>query len=222
MLPTLLWRCPICRTHEALVHQERRFRHDLIHCTACQTRWELIRVVGGPDYRLRVLSGKEAGEERPLAEWYDLMMQDLALVPLEHPTWPLAGVSQPGEVLYLHCPQVRVLADPQDPIFAQSGAPQAAGAVTPFGLRPLGLGQLFFTSLRLLCLLADQRQLGLPWEELRLADTVVSRIFTAGFGDQMYLFLPQGQSPLKWLAHARLMAERVDPEGQRRIYLGDV
>jgi hypothetical protein len=251
MLPTLLWRCPLCKTHDALTHESRRFRPDLIHCTACQASWELKRVVGGPDFRLRLLDDKGPGEERPLAEWYDRMMAGLALAPIAHPAWPVAGVSAPGEELYLHGSQVRILADAENPIFKGANAPPAPPTPGPFGTRPLGAGQLLFTSQRLLCLIAPPpaaglgarpaapaapaeaapmppgaaqapRALSLPWAELTSADTLVDKAFAVIFGERLYAFLLNGQSPLKWLAYARLMAERLDPAVQRRLHLGYV
>ena len=260
MLPTLLWRCPLCKTHDALTHEPRRFRPDLIRCTACQARWELRRVVGGPDFRLRLLDDKGSGEERPLAEWYDRMMAGLALAPIPHPTWPIAGISAPGDELYLHNSQVRVLADAEHPIFKSANAPPAPPMTGPMGMRPLGAGQLLFTSHRLLCLLAPPsaagmaarpavpavpaapaasaapteaaptppgaaqapRPLSLPWAELTSADTLIDRAFAVIFGERLYAFLLNEQSPLKWLAYARLMAERLDPAVQHRLHLGYV
>ncbi len=274
MLPTLLWRCPICKTHDTLEHEARRLRPDLIRCRACQARWELKRVVGGPDFRLRLLDDKGPGEERPLAEWYDRMMAGLALTPIAHPAWPVAGVSAPGEELHLHSPQVRVLADAENPIFKSASAPPAPPAPGPLGTRPLGGGQLLFTSQRLLCLLVPPpaagmgarpaapaapvapaalaeatatppgagmearpaalaeaaamppvaaqapRALSLPWGELTSADTITDAAFVTIFGERLYAFLLKAQSPLKWLAYARLMAERLDPAVQRRLHLG--
>ncbi|MCX6032704.1 MAG: hypothetical protein NT169_25905 [Chloroflexi bacterium] len=257
MLPTLLWRCPICKTHDALTHEPRRFRPDLIRCRACQARWELKRVVGGPDFRLRLLDDKGPGEERGgvpppfLAEWYDRMMAGLALTPIAHPAWPVAGVSAPNEELYLHSPQVRVLADAENPIFTTANAAPAPPSLGPLGTRPLGAGQLLFTSQRLLCLLAPPpaagmgaspaapaapaeaaptppgaaqapRALSLPWGELTSADTLTDAAFVTIFGERLYGFLLKEQSPLKWLAYARLMAERLDPAVQRRLHLGYV
>jgi hypothetical protein len=256
MLPTLLWRCPLCKTHDALTHEPRRLRPDLIRCTACQARWELKRVVGGPDFRLRLLGGKGPGEERPLAEWYDRMMAGLALAPIAHPVWPVAGISAPGEELYLHSPQVRVLADADNPIFRDAplnppnpSTSLRAGVGGKGGPRPLGAGQLLFTSHHLLCLLAPPpaavmgahpavpgnmmaaappgvvqvpRPLSLPWAELTSADTLMDRAFVTIFGERLYAFMLNGQSPLKWLAYTRLMAERLDPAVRHRLHLGYV
>jgi hypothetical protein len=198
---------------------------------------------------LRLLDDKGPGEERPLAEWYDRMMAGLALAPIAHPAWPVAGVSAPGEELYVHGSQVRILADAENPIFKDANAPPAPPTPGPFDTRPLGAGQLLFTSQRLLCLLAPppatataanpaapgnmtgetrliaaqaRRSLSLPWAELTSADTLVDKAFAVIFGERLYAFMLNGQSPLKWLAYARLMAERLDPAVQRRLHLGYV
>jgi hypothetical protein len=117
MLQTLLWCCPICSVQDSLTHLERRFKPDLIECPSCHSSWELFRVIGGPDFRMRLISGNGGAKGKPLAEWYDQIMERLAFEPLEHPSWPLPGISEPGEELYLHSHVLMGMASPDDPLF---------------------------------------------------------------------------------------------------------
>ena len=86
MIPTLLWRCPLCETNDALIHLPRRLRADLVRCTYCSAQWRVRRVLGD-DYYLRLVKGTEEsvekrprrscldlrGLELPLREWYEMM-----------------------------------------------------------------------------------------------------------------------------------------------------
>jgi hypothetical protein len=220
MLQTLLWSCPICKTQDSLTHLERRFRHDQINCTACQSQWDLIRVVGGPDFRLRLISGDNVNQEKPLAEWYDQMLGNLVLEPIEHPSWPLAGVSRSDELLYLHSPILMGLASPDEPVFQQPGWNLPPGDNIPMGLRPLGPGQLFFTSQRLIFSFVKDSIISLSWSDLRSVDTLMDIIFNVRIEDRMYGFVLKGQSVLKWLAHTRLLIKQNEYETEHRIYQG--
>ena len=222
MLQTLLWRCPICKTQDVLTHLEHRFKHDQIDCSACQSRWELIRVFGGSDFRLRLISGNGITQERPLAEWYDQMMEGMKLEPIEHPSWPLLDISHPNERLYLYSPTIMGLASPDDPIFQHENASPPPDAPGVMGLRPLGPGQLFFTSHRLIYILTNKLTLSKPWKDLRSADTLMDRFFSLGFENRVYFFSLKGQSVLKWLAHTRLIVKQTKNDSKRRIYLGYV
>lgn len=50
MLPTLLWRCPLCATNDALTQSPRPFRDDLVRCRACRAEWRLRRMPGDDFY----------------------------------------------------------------------------------------------------------------------------------------------------------------------------
>jgi hypothetical protein len=218
----LLWRCPICKTDEALTHLKRRFHPDLVECTACKAGWELSRVVGGPDFRLRLTNGEGAIKDLPLAAWYDQMMADLSLEPITHPAWSKTEISRSDETLYLFSRIQVGLASSEDPIFEDEKAPPPPpeGTPLPAGMRPLGPGQLFFTSQRLVCAFINGLILDFPWAELRSADTLMDIVFNVSFENGGYGFVPAEQSVLKLLAYARLIAEKVEAESGRTIYLG--
>ena len=220
MLQTLLWSCPLCKTHDSIRQLERRFSNDQIECSACQSQWDLIRVVGGPDFRLRLKSGNNGSQDKPLSEWYDLMMEKFVLEPIEHPSWPLPGVSLSDEHLYLHSPVIAGLASPDDPIFQQPDLKFPPEGHSPMGLRPVGPGQLFFTDQRLIFSLINNSTISMPWSDLRSVDTLMDMVFNVGFDDKVYGFVLKGQSVLKWLAHARLLIRQTENGNGHRVYQG--
>ena len=180
------------------------------------------RVVGGPDFRLRLVEGEGAIKDSPLAAWYDQMMEGLSLERISHPAWPVAGYSQSDEALFLFSPIMVGLASEEDPIFEDEKAPPPPpeGTKLPAGMRPIGPGQLFLTSQRLLCIFLNGLVLDLPWVDLRSADTLMDVAFNVSFENGGYGFVPAEQSVLKLLAYARLIAEKVEAESGRSIYLG--
>ena len=205
-----------------MTYLKRRFRSDLVDCSACNASWEFKRVVGGPDFRLKLIHGEGAIKDLPLAAWYDQMMEGLSLEPITHPAWPVVEYSQPDEVLYLFSRIMVGLASTEDPIFEDEKAPPPPpeGTKLPLGTRPIGPGQLFFTSQRLLCIFLNGLVLDLPWIDMRSADTLMDVAFNVSYEYGGYGFVPAEQSVLKLLAYARLIAEKVEAESGRSIYLG--
>lgn len=215
MLPTLLWRCPLCKTHDALIDKERHFRPDLIHCTACGTHWALIRVVGGPDYRLRVLNGEWAGEERPLAEWYDMVKADLRLTPVAEP----AILLEAEELLYLQSGPVELTALSNDPLFwpqvPEVQGDQKGGPM----LDQVGIGELFLTSQRLIFRLGPQAY-SLWLRSLRAVLLQTDRFFILRCEKRrVYLFRFLEESLLKWLAYLRLVIGPVEEAHGLKVHL---
>ena len=90
------------------------------------------------------------------------------------------------------------------------------------GLRPMGSGQLFFTSHRLLFTLANNSTINLPWIDLRSVDALMDLVFTVDFADSLYGFVLKGQSVLKWLAHTRLLITQTGYGNEHRIYQGSI
>jgi hypothetical protein len=182
----------------------------------------MFRVIGGPDFRLRLIEGDGAVKEMPLAKWYDQMMDGFSLNPIEQQGWPIDNISHPDENLYLFSPLQLALAAADAPIFQDTKAPPTPpdDAPMPMGMRPLGPGKLYFTSRRLLCIFINGLMLDQPWKSLRSADTVFDMIFNASFEDVRYGFVPKGQSVLRLLAYAHLIAKIIEADTGRSIYLG--
>lgn len=222
MLETLLWSCPICKSHDAIKHSEHRFRNDEVNCSECGAQWDLIRVVGGPDFRLKLNSSNNGGSEKALSEWYDQMMGNLKFEPLENPLWPLPGNHLPLETLYLHSQVLLGFASPDDPVFLHPGIEFPSGDNTPMGMKPIGPGQLFFTSQRLLFVLPNGIVISLSWDHLNSVDTLMDKIFSVGFNDRLFGFVLKGQSVLKWLAYTRYWINQNLNGNGHRIYQGFV
>jgi hypothetical protein len=66
---------------------------------------------------MKVVSGENLDHEAPVSQWYDQMLAGLALEPIEHPDWPIHGISEPGEILYLFSHTKGAFAFPEDPVF---------------------------------------------------------------------------------------------------------
>ena len=222
MLQTLLWRCPLCKTQDSIKQTERRFRHDLVDCRACKAQWELKRVPGGPDFRMRLIKGNETGLEKPLAKWYDQILEEIAFEPVDHPAWPISGVTQADEILYLHSPVIRGMASPNAEIIQKMdsiGTPTEAQA--GFGFLPFGPGQLFFTSERLIFTLTKGASISFPWGDIRTGDAMMDVALNVGFGEANYMFVLQDQSVLKWLTYIHLIIKE-SKDMDHEIHLGNL
>jgi len=222
MLQTLLWSCPICNLEDTLSQKTRRLRHDRISCSECQSKWDLIRVVGGPDFNLRLISNNGGFQEKPLAEWYDLMLSKLELTTISHPSWPLDGGVKldQDESLFLQSAVEMGFTSHDNPEFQQLDLPGDRGG--PMGMVPIGPGHLFLTSHQMIFKLADNRTIASLWENLSSVDTLIDRFFTIGFGENSYSFVLKGQSVLKWLTYTRLLIKQYGLENDQPIYQGNL
>ena len=113
-LPLLLWRCPVCLTDDALVHNRPRFRAQSLNCQACGTRWAVQREYG-KDFRLEVVEGLPSVVDLDMAltTWYDEMKRDFQPSPI-----PAAGLDlEPGEEVYLRTGGVKLVPYRSNPIF---------------------------------------------------------------------------------------------------------
>lgn len=210
MLPTLLWRCPICKTNDALSHRSPRLRRDLVSCSACQTVWELIRVLG-KDYRMRIIEGAKKGFELPLAEWYDVMKEDFHLVPVTEPSPPL----EPGEVLHLASKEVEFQALETDRVFWPQPAPTSLEPDNSPPLPPLmkrvGIGRLFLTNRRLVCQIND-RTVSVWLKSVRAVELVTDRFMILRHQDGLYMFTFLRESLLKWLTYIAQAMPAIEKE----------
>lgn len=218
MVPTLLWRCPLCKTHDALVQKPRWFRPDLVRCTACSTIWELIRIVGGPDYQMRIVQGREVGLERPLAGWYDVVKADLKLEPMADPSLDL----QPGEALYLKSKAVELVALRDDPlfegVFVWTRKPSLMRNSHQPMLERLGMGTLFLTDQRLIIQI-DGRSYSLWLKSFGAVWLERDRFLIVRMREQFYLFRFLEESLLKWLTYLKLAVKPVEELYKVRIHM---
>jgi hypothetical protein len=225
MIPTLLWRCPLCSTHDALVHVERRFRADRVYCRYCWAEWRLRRAPGDNFYLKLVgqacpeCSRRDGGlpqkhDERSITAWYDLMKATLRLEPLQDPAVAL----EPGEMLYLASGPAELIAEEGDPLFF----PDAPGADTnrldkrKVGGKLAGRGRLLLTNRRLIW---QDEGLTRSWPLARLNSAYAFLNYGVMFLVEMRLYTVHflEESLLKWVTYVALVAPLVEAETGHRI-----
>ncbi len=216
MITTLLWRCPVCGTDDALKARKRWFWPGLLSCSNCGTQWQINRVIG-EDYRLVVVAGNDElrGTELSLTEWYDRMKAGLTLVPRNDSRVAL----DPGEHLYLCCAQSELIVSAQNPLRNHWPLREAPHAPSPDELSakwgPVGKGTLYMTSERLIWE-SPQLAVDFPWRRVQSAFTFHVLYFGIMFGATAYRFSTPGQSILKWLTYTGKIANDILlPQGHK-------
>ena len=214
MIPTLLWRCPLCQANDALTHITRRLRPDLVRCMGCETEWR-VRRVRGDDYYLKVVSGPaEVGLERPLREWYAAMKRTVRLDPITDSTVSL----RPGEVLYLISGAADLIAEATDHLFfggeASGDGPRSDKSKVE--ARTVGRGQLALTSQRLVWHW-DDGLVSFPLDRLHSFYAMLDYGVAFMVGMRLYVASFLKESPLKWVNHVGLLAKRVEAVCGHRI-----
>jgi 1-acyl-sn-glycerol-3-phosphate acyltransferase len=217
-LALLLWRCPICLTDDALVHDGRWFRSDRLRCRACGTEW-VVRRVQGRDFRLEVVAGSPdlVGLDMALTAWYDAMKRDFQPSPI-----PSTGLDlQPGEELYLSTGSVKMVAypsnelvggwtgrePPRDTLLRRSEAGQ---------FQDLGTGQLFLTNRRLVW---EGPKGGLDFRLEQITDVNLRLYFMMriNYGLTPYRFMFTQDTGLKWLTYAGTLAQQAAAREGRKV-----
>ena len=226
MIPTLLWRCPLCATNDALAQVARPFRGDLVHCRACHAEWRLRRVPGDNFYLKLTRDGdhqkapqwqetpERVGDERSVAAWYDAMKATVHLTPTHDPALAL----HPGETLYLASGPAHLQAETGDPLFFPTRASASASRADKREVRgaAVGTGRLFLTDRRLVwqstATTSDFLLTRLNSALTLLADGLVLmvelRLYTVRF---------QQESLLKWVTYIALIAPQVEAATGHRI-----
>jgi 1-acyl-sn-glycerol-3-phosphate acyltransferase len=219
-MPLLLWRCPVCLTHDALVHNRPRFRAQSLDCGACGTRWAVKREYG-KDFRLKVVEGPPdlVGLDMALTAWYDQMKRDLKPSPI-----PASGLDlQPGEELYLRTGNVKLLPYRSNPLFdGWTGREPPRDRVlrrAEAGLyEALGTGELLLTNRRLVW---EGPAGGLDFWLEHVTDVTLRLFFQMKIN---YLFTPyrfqfSQDSGLKWLTYAGTLAQQAAAKEGRTVTL---
>jgi hypothetical protein len=217
MIPTLLWQCPLCHVDDALRHQTHWFRRDKVWCRQCGAIWEVRRVIGD-DYVLTVTRGARGavGQERPLAEWYELMKAGIRLAAQETSTHRLEA----GESVYLQSQRAALFAEEDNPLFVgwdEEEAPWRKS--TDIGLsfmKRWDQGRLLLTSERLIWEGSRQR-LTFRLRKLNSMHTEVTWYLGLLYGLYRYKFRFHQESILKWLTYSASVAGRIEQVQQHRI-----
>jgi len=221
MIPMLLWRCPLCHRDAALRHRAHWSRDDELKCRHCRSAWVVHRMIGG-DFILTVTHGDASlvGQARPLAEWYDCMKAGFSLVPLDQPSVHLA----PGEDLYLHSQQAKLMAEEANPLFddwEKDEAPWEKPRDLSLSLiKAYGRGQLWLTSERFLWV-GDGRTLTFRLSKVNSVYAEVHRYFCLLYGLQIYKFGFRGESILKWLTYTARVTKRLEQVTDHQVTISN-
>ncbi len=215
MIPTLLWRCPLCATNDALIHVERCLRADRVYCRHCRAEWRLRRAPGDNFYLKLV--GQDSilsYSERSVTAWYDAMKATLRLEPLRDPALALEA----GESLYLVSGAAELIAEESDPLFFP-GAP-GDGATRrdkrEVGGESAGQGRLLLTNRRLIW---QGEERTCCWPLARLNSAYAFLNYGVMFLVEMRLYTVHflEESLLKWVTYVALVAPLVEAETGHRI-----
>lgn len=232
MIPTLLWRCPLCATDDALEQVVRPLRRDLVRCRACRAEWRLRRVPGddfylkltrGGDDRmaLRPPAGRDhqgaphhVGDEHSVAAWYDAMKTTVRLIPRRDPAFsPL-----PGETLYLASGPAVWQAEATDPLFFPAAASAPAGQKDKREVqgRTVGTGRLFLTDRRL-AWQSEAAACDFPLARLNSAYALLADGLVLMVEMRLYTVRFLSESLLKWATYIALVAPQVEATTGHRI-----
>lgn len=225
MISDLLWRCPLCQTHDALLHQPRRLGGDRLHCTGCQAIWG-VRRKPGDDYYLNLVKPGSSGVHmdyhptHSLAEWYSQMKKTLSLNPISSGELQLPA----GEVLFLASKVAELEVEADDPLFfpgSQDNFSHQDKSTVP-GVN-LGQGKLFLTDQRLIWQTSASNVSPLPKVVSFSLSQVNSAYGLLNFGlllmvgMRLYTLRFPQESILKWITYLAMVAQEVQMRSGHRI-----
>lgn len=220
MIPTLLWRCPLCATNDALAQTNRPLRASIVRCRQCSAAWQ-VRRVPGDDFYLKPLAGAPGGSaERPLSAWYDQMKGTVRLAPIHDAAVQPAA----GEDLYLASGAAQLEAEESDPLFFP-GRSGEIGRVEKreVGGVDVGGGRLFLTSQRLVWLphtirtWGDSGGVSFPLRHVNSAYAMMDFGLLFLIGLRLYAVYFSEESILKWVHYLALIARQVLAETGHRL-----
>jgi len=219
-MPLLLWRCPVCLTDDALIHNRPWFRAQKLKCQACGTHWAVQREYG-KDFRLKVVDGPQdlVGLDMALTTWYDEMKRNFQPSPIALPGPDL----EPGEELYLRTGDVRLVPYRSNPLFdnwtgREPPKDQALKRSEAGQYAALGTGELFLTNCRLVWQGAD-RELDFRLEHIT---DITLRLFfqlKINYEATPYRFEFTADSGLKWLTYIATVVKEAAAKKGREVTL---
>jgi hypothetical protein len=217
-LALLLWRCPVCLTNDALVHEHHLGRKDSLRCRACGTQW-VVRRVQGRDFRPKVVKGPRdlVGLEMALTTWYDEMKRDFQPSPI-----PASGLElEPGEELYLKTGRVKLIAYPSNSLLGGwTGREPPQGSILKRSeagrFEDLGTGELLLTNRRLVWE-GPQGGLDFWWQHVTDVNLRLFFLMRINYGLTPYRFQFTQDSGLKWLTYAATLAQEAGAKEGRQV-----
>jgi len=214
----LLWRCPACRTNDALFHKHPLSRKETLYCQVCGTRWDVQRLIGN-DFRLKVIEGpgELVGLDMPLSIWYDEMKRDFKPSPIQ----ALNVELHPGEEVYLEVKDTPL--QPYRPSYlfetwTDREAPQSQPPIKPEpgDWDSIGNGRLLLTSHRLLWQ-GPNGELDFNWSSISAVYLWIINTLGIRYGNARYR-MPLGlEVGLKWLTYTGTLARQVAEQQGKKI-----
>jgi 1-acyl-sn-glycerol-3-phosphate acyltransferase len=215
-IPLLLWRCPVCHTNDALVHERPWFRSQTLHCQACSTYWT-IRRVPGKDFRLRVVDGpaEMVGLDMALSTWYDEMKRDFKPLTIQVTGMDLL----PDEEVYLQASKCMMLVSRSSALFRDWTGREPPR--TEFPKRPgdwavIEPGTLLLTNRRLLWE-GPPGGLDFWWSRVTAASLGLYYLLIINYGITPFRFFLRNENALKWLTYAGTVLQPVAAQNGRKV-----
>jgi hypothetical protein len=214
----LLWRCPICKVNDALIHKLPLFRKESLSCGNCGTSWD-VQHPNGNDLRLLVIDGPEdlVGLDMPLSIWYDQMKKGFSLDPIETTSIQLLK----DEEVYLVTENVPLQVYRPSFLFEEWSEPEAPqsqprGKQKPGDWESIGNGRFILTDRRMLWQ-GDSRELDIYWESVSALYLWTINTLGIRYGTARYR-IPLGfEVGLKWLTYAGTIAKKIAEQRGKKI-----
>jgi 1-acyl-sn-glycerol-3-phosphate acyltransferase len=214
----LLWRCPVCLTDDALVHDRPLLGEPTLRCQVCRTRWR-VRRIPTRDFRLQVLEGPTdlVGLDMALSAWYDAMKRDMQ--PARNHALDVRlnteeeFITETSNVSLLPRQPSALLGSwngREPPRFQLSLPPQAAGWVS------VGKGRLVLTDKRLIWQ-GPRGELDFWWCNINSISLWMFSTLTIRYGAAPYRFELGQENGLKWLTYAGVQARRASAQTGRKL-----
>ncbi len=217
----LLWRCPVCHTNDALIHERPWVGSQTLRCRVCETRWEIRRVVG-KDFRLKVVGGPPdlLGLDMALSAWYDEMKRAFQPSPI-----PISRVNllSDDEKVYLEANKVALLPYRPNALFEgwvgrEPPRVQLRGRSQPADWTSIGEGRLLLTSHRLLWE-GPQGELDFSWSSITAVYLWLLNTLGIRYGAAPYRFSLGQENGLKWLTYAGSVVQQVAAHNGHKVTL---
>jgi 1-acyl-sn-glycerol-3-phosphate acyltransferase len=218
---TLLWRCPMCHTEDAILHERPRFRKPRVACRACGTRWVVKRVIGH-DFRLIVEEGHPSliGLDMALTAWFDQMKAGFQPVARD-----IEGIEpEPGEIAYLEVADAELEPYRPNPLFDGYDGREPPRAVKA-GHRDyadwekLGQGRVVLTNRRIIWQ-GPPGELDFRWDSVgTLALHRFNTLFMR-YGPVPYRLHLGKELGLKWMTYAASLLKQVADQSGRKVTIG--
>jgi hypothetical protein len=175
----------------------------------------------GQDFRLTVTRGVPSliGQEKSLADWYDVMKAGVRLVPK-----PEVGLTlEEGEECYLQSRLAELFVEEDNPLLQlwAEEAPSVVERDASTSFTKIGAsGQLWLTSERFIWTSGKQR-LNFRITRVMAAYAQGNRFFAIIYGQRLYKMRFRQESLLKWLTYMGLIAQRLEQVAGHRIALSN-